>query len=240
MKLELYQSKNELNRNVLKFKNSKLVFLSIPKSGCSSIKRWYVDEIVKVNESHKIDLHDPFQSGFENLKSLGYMRLNEILMNEEISKFALFRNPLERILSSFLDKIKYSSIENFRVFGGQINTNFYKMSDEELKVSQKEISFLDFLTKVATQKDIDRNEHWRTQTLLSFEGKLPSTKFFKLDELFKLEEWLSKFFNKKVVIQKYAPHATNAKDFMQNYYSEKEKLIAEQILEEDIRKYSSL
>ena len=154
----------------------KIIYCPIPKNACTLLK-----EILIINSEHQADFE---QSGLDVHRYIRQNRhkvcLGDIsyLQDPEYLTIAAIRNPLDRLVSGYLNKIakprKPSPIVK------NIIRKVYR--DRQLKPDyQKSITFQDFVNYLTTTEDCYLNEHWRSQT--SFLGR----DLFQFDRLITLE-----------------------------------------------------
>ena len=218
-KLENYTgsetSTKDLNYGVHVSLKHKYVFVETPKVACSTIKI----------SLQRMELEDPefTREDFEDLHRRDYsplLRLQQLpnfesyLKREDFFTFCFVRNPYDRLLSCYLDKICHS-------------TNFKKKVLQSMGVGEANIdhpvSFEEFVTVVENQKPIEMDYHWRPQTYLTcqntidydFTGRLETF----ADDFQAIGKKLSPKFDEYYVPE--FRHQTDAHNLLEKYYNDK-------------------
>lgn len=150
-------------------KEHKLVFCEIPKVACSDFKRLFR----RLNgaqdfESQAPWVHDPKQNGITRLTDMPSAEAASILKDPTWTKGVFIRDPMERLLSGFLDKCREPIESRYDIhcpFSGHV-------------------SFGEFMDYIFTQADynvhgkMSMDEHWRPQHLVcDLERWLPYYQF---------------------------------------------------------------
>jgi hypothetical protein len=89
--------------NPIVIEEYKLVFFPIPKVGCSKWK--YLFRRMMGHEHVSEILHDPSNNGLKYLSSFSKEEAQEMLTSKDWTRAVFVREPKERILSAFLDKV---------------------------------------------------------------------------------------------------------------------------------------
>ncbi len=132
------------------------VYLDNPKTGCSSIK-YGCAELSFRNTSRKIDesnrralLHGLYEFPLKRLTSLPGLAPLEFLIANDYKFVTFVRNPYDRLLSCYFNKIKDESSSQ----------GFLK----NIPGISKEASFDQFVRAVVAQSDFQMDSHWKPQT----------------------------------------------------------------------------
>jgi 23S rRNA A1618 N6-methylase RlmF len=144
-----------------------LIFVHIPKTGGSSIER-----ALNIQEFKGItDLSLFYKTSTTHLP-LSILKC-EIPNIKEFSVFTVVRNPYDRLLSEFFWRFKISENDT---------NNIISKFNQFVRVVFTELAYVDRL--------VSFDRHLETQ--FSFiEGYESNINVFKLEEIFKLEDWLS-------------------------------------------------
>jgi len=230
--------------NVFKFKDHDIYFFSVPKNACSSIKKWHAEYVSNKKIDVPVDNQDILHLPSFN-KLIPHSDLNNNIfidhMNDpSIPKFVILRNPYDRAYSCFKEKMKQDGLDYYKYFRSfvypDIKNELYKMTEKQLEHSQKNYNFLRFLLEVKKQNRFERNEHYMEQNILCYNLEPKNISVFTLDNMKKLEEWLSNKLNTNVTIQKYSPHKTNTIN-IEDQLDDIEKQLIENIYHKDIELY---
>jgi len=214
--LNSYGNDGELRRRLLKFRDFPILFISIPKNASSSIKQTYAKYYMG-REIPAAKSHNPSESGFLTRDIIGKHNFFDLMVRQSINKFVVLRDPLERALSGYLNKIKGTKLNTFRNFASNLDQEVWKFNEKKLSHLQKNYTFELFLEQLQSMNDIDRNAHFRTQTCLAFDFKLNNTCIFDIKKLNELENWLYSITGKKVKIISKSRHITNASSHVSTF-----------------------
>lgn len=191
----------------------KYIYVETPKVACSTVKMTL----------QRLELEDPFftRDDFEDLHRREYsplLKLQQIpdfssyFTRSDFYKFCFVREPYQRLLSCYLDKICRP-------------TNFKKMVLKAMGLDEadinRNISFDEFVEVVENQSPVEMDYHWRPQYYLTCQKNI------KYDYIGRLELFSSDFFNIGREIspnfeQYYIPevrHKTDASTLVSVYYN---------------------
>jgi len=233
--------------NVFKFQKDNIYFFSVPKNACSSIKKWHAGyvrgEDVDVPINNQDILHLPSFNKLIPHSNLNADAFNNDMNNPDVAKFVILRDPYDRAYSCFKEKMKQDGLDYYKYFRSlvcpEIKDELYRMNEKQLIHSQNDYKFLRFLVEVKKQNRFERNEHYIEQNILCCNLEPKNISVFTLDNMQKLEKWLSEKLNKEVTIQKYSPHKTDTNNIKDNLL-DGERLLIEQIYHKDIELYEKI
>lgn len=242
---------NQADRSILINRDLGIVYFSIPKCGCSSIRiflRTVMGENIDVVRSnpHSYPLPSNLWVTFSELGGIDILK--DLIAKPNVFAFSVIRDPRDRILSAYLDKFGASSSDsNVLLFGSQLLNYMGPISNDEILSLCRRMSFLEFLEHVqCAVSDAAMNEHWRpyTNQLLGLSMDSPcninifdinhtSTVFSRISDLFpgRYHPGLNFIF---------APHKTNSKVSRDTYYNIPETRLVEKIYDLDFCLYSKL
>lgn len=163
------------------------LYFAIPKNANS-----YIKSIFLGNNSYSAT-YDP-----EKQTALQYLKANpkaskhvsakriDILLNQKIEKVSIFRDPAQRLVSAFLDKIVKRGKASQEV--QEFLIDYTKIVGNQLK--SDELNFEHFIEYVGCLSDYQRDPHIKTQT--SFARGASLDKIFDFDNIYEFETFLRK------------------------------------------------
>lgn len=148
----------------------KYIYFMIPKNACSSMRHLILQ-----------NMKNDFNLGYNihALQDLPHIKYKDIIHYRDYHWFTILRNPYDRILSAYYDKVK-----------GQLKDQIYK----PLYCPQK--SFSEFIDEVYLTKDFECDAHIRSQYMF-----LPDKSIKKLDSILFVETLESDIKNLKTKIK---------------------------------------
>lgn len=169
----------------------KLMYIPVAKCACTSLKSLMV-KLAGVEQAElaiQLGVHmvtDRFNTGVQ-LKDKPMETARAILASDEYSKFSVIRNPLERLVSAYLEKFVYNrhsqrNLMHTRPLIIEIQ------GSEDIDITRS-ISFDEFVAYIIQQDPMDLDPHWRPQHLY-FRGVRHLNRIFRLEETDKLSAWL--------------------------------------------------
>ena len=143
----------------------KLLFFTIPKCGCTVWKqlfrRMYGWQNWKVHDEYLP--HHPISNGLNYLYHYKPDEAEKMLTDPSWTRAILFRDPKERLLSAYLDKVLHNHGKYVRVHccrgNNSLNLSLQCQVPEE-KIHDPLLTFHDFLEKVVPHCN---DPHWRAQ-----------------------------------------------------------------------------
>lgn len=169
----------------------KLFYIPVAKCACTSLKSMMIRlaGVDRADIAVKLGVHfvtDRFNTGVQ-LKDKPIDRAREILASDDFFKFSVIRDPLERLVSGYLEKFVYNRhsqrnlIHTRPVIRAVQGTN-------DIDISHG-ISFDEFIQFLLRQDPYDLDPHWRPQYLY-FVGVPHISRIFRLENINELEQYL--------------------------------------------------
>ena len=177
----------------------KLLYMPIAKNACSSLKTVFLEDIIS-EKSSVTDAHKYFASseGIKHtLASLDAYKAASILINEDYKKLIIVREPLERIVSGYLQKFVSTrlytdeplpEVKNIIDWCAEQNstTPNYVMS----------LSFNEFVRYLLAHSDESLDTHWKPQ--VTYMADLTFDYIFTMGNLNNAFDFLEKISGKSI------------------------------------------
>ena len=138
------------------------MYVETPKNACTTTKAilWSLESLPH-RAPWPSTVHTRLQhEGRPSLLDFDYDTAQFFLENKTMFKFCIFRDPVERLISCFKNKLKDTKIENYQKIMEAIS-NDYNLA------SVSDIEFSHFAEYVCNQNDEKRDPHWMSQWRLS-------------------------------------------------------------------------
>ena len=150
----------------------KFVYCPIPKVACSSFKRFAVELSDLENKREVLNLPPKlFHAYVDHSLSFFANYLNRrqeamaLLDNSNYFKFAIVRNPWDRLTSAYLNKfVKPIDIEQSSSPGKQVVEEHYQSHNQAVDYSRG-ITFKEFIEYLLTHKNEEIDGHWQPQSM---------------------------------------------------------------------------
>lgn len=200
---------------------NKFVYIENPKVASSTIKMaLHGNEVIGLRNINVGPHPDILKSPFVKPYQLSNTDLADILFGSDFFRFTFVRNPFDRLLSAYLDKICGKEPEK-----QQMDNGWKRMHGEP----KDEYTFGEFVSYVNATPDTNRDKHWRTQTSLTMSN---SIKFHHVGRLETFNADLVKIQSKAKIdfrnVKEFTPHKTNAAEKRAEHYN---KTIVEAVAE---------
>ncbi|XP_033745750.1 carbohydrate sulfotransferase 14-like [Pecten maximus] len=143
-----------------------MVFCYIPKIACSQWQMMFITLTGKVNTSllNLGNVHKKYRSKLKFLS--GYSLGKRKIILEKYKKYIVVRNPLERILSAYRNKLvptgTHYQFGNIR----KIIVKRYRANTSPNSEGEYVVNFLEFVKFLIDEKPEYYNSHWRRYTSL--------------------------------------------------------------------------
>ena len=151
-----------------------IVYVENSKVGCTKIKKFLLeldnwpkrwDELID-NEVH---IHNKQLTGMIGAADLTYSALSSILKDPTYFRFGFVRNPYDRLLSAYKDKIlaPQKSIDKKTYVGVACSIKSAMTGEDRRHVNldRTPVTFAEFVNYVALQRPYDMDRHWYHQHL---------------------------------------------------------------------------
>jgi len=185
----------------------KICYIEIPKAACSTIKKTLQTAEIYPN---LWDFYTPHMERSESpLCCIDENNFASVLYGDEYFRFSFVRDPLTRVLSSYLEKIRKPQL-----FYPYTHYTEYQKRYAELGLDiRNNVSFLEFLRSIAESPPHDLDVHWCPQHLLLNFDKMKYDyigRFERFAEDFKvIQSIIYKRSGIKINIQDYVKHKVN-------------------------------
>ncbi|EDX86090.1 hypothetical protein S7335_3793 [Synechococcus sp. PCC 7335] len=201
-------------------KKHKVIYFPIPKVACTSLKKACAD-LIEMSSDSDISVHDTYFPGIQDLDALqGY---------EDYFKFAFVRNPWDRLVSCYCNKIKSDAHINNRWFQNGVSVGLAHYDTFEAGMS-----FGAFVNSVIDIPETLAEKHFRSQHtfIVGVDGKLLPNFVGKFESL---SEDLARICDHLNVEPMELPHLQRSfrRDY-RKYYSEDLKEVVATRYERDI------
>jgi tetratricopeptide (TPR) repeat protein len=171
----------------------KAIYCSIPKNACTLFKTAILEQT-------------PFKEEFLGSKSTIHVYLDNnpnILFDDFIArtdspeyfKFTILRNPLQRLVSAYLDKFVKHPYEYMEDFARKLVVRIYDRLGIKSDPSNS-ITFTQFVEHIMETKDRELNDHWKPQS--SFIGSIEFDFIGQFENLNQTIDVLQNRFNIKI------------------------------------------
>lgn len=157
--LSLLYKNGELQRtSYYVMDDRKLVFISVPKAACTSIKIAMARSYgIEVDQAKLIHYDRVWQSWYGSPASL----------RDDFAIFAFVRNPYARLVSCYLDKVCNLANNHPKPYMSHLCSKLYPYHLSE------QMSFAEFVTRVARIPDRLADRHFKSQaSFLLYEGRI--------------------------------------------------------------------
>jgi len=179
----------------------RLLYIPIAKCACTSLKSMMVKlaGITQPKTAIRLDVHrvtDRFNTG-ALLKDKPIERARAILAAEDYTKFTVMRDPLERLVSAYLEKFVYNRRQRQNQL--HIRPVLRAIRGGENVAPDPGISFREFVTYILAQDPYDLDPHWRPQHLY-FISVPHLTRIFRLENIDALPPFLQQAIGQPVTL----------------------------------------
>lgn len=228
-----YNRAGELRTAFLISLRRRYVYRPIAKVANSTIRGLLYEAEFKANGFHRHVVrinshfvHNPFTSPLLQPYQLTPNLMERALFSDRFFRFAFVRNPVDRVLSCYLDRV-------------QAPNSVPHMEARRLAGSKPDdsISFDQFVDVISQQENREMNHHWRPQYHQLMCGIVKYTEILRLEDFdAAMKKMLEKFYPKIAptidMNKMYSPRRTKAKEMAITVSPETRKKI-EKIYKED-------
>lgn len=194
-------------RGAMFSEKNKILYIPIAKCGCTSIKKMMIDlsDVEHKDELSASDLHlitDQFNTGLQ-IKDVSTHHAINILSSSEYFRFAVVREPVERLVSAYLEKF----VRNRFNAGNQGHTSPVVKAIRGDADHNSGVTFREFIQYICSQKTEDLDAHWIPQSmyLKPFDNDIS---IYRLEELDQLKSDLAAMSGSEISI----PHSNKTKE----------------------------
>ena len=172
--------------------NHNVVYIESSKVGCTKIKtllleidnwpkRW--DQLIE----KEVDIHEKKITGLLGAADLTYSELYTVLHDPSYFRFGFVRNPYDRLISAYKDKIlapqKSPDKRHYVSKACEIKAEFTGQLPHEINLDETPVSFSEFVHYVNREQPYDMDRHWFYQYLTMWHP------FCKLDFIGRFENF---------------------------------------------------
>jgi hypothetical protein len=194
-----------LGDNALKSAKYKLLYVATPKVACTSLKWWfaelegYTKELRKITDSAETDpdliIHDSFYKVAPNVTGLSPEALLKPLALDNYFRFAVVRNPYNRIFSAWQSKLLLREPLQITPY---INYSFYKQPIKNaIDIAAAFEGFLEHIAANEAPNFLD--VHWIPQVDLLRPDLINYSKLVKIENAKELSNALSEWLGARFV-----------------------------------------
>lgn len=154
---------NTIFNNIVKFDDYKVSYIGIPKAANSSIKKWLLP-LINIDEANVgANIHD------RSVVSFDYTNNRQLFVkHKDFFVFTITRNPWDRLVSTYNDKVKRE----------EVHLPFQKLG------FTNDMSFSQFVNRCCEIPDSEADVHFRSQySMLTWHGRFLPNLIVKLDDL---------------------------------------------------------
>ncbi len=221
------------------YMKSGLSFAELAAGGWWSADYKHTDPKVVFRDAMAPSPHLPVnRSVFIKPYQLPETLFDDFIGNPANFKFAVVRNPFERVLSAYLDTVKR----------GRLPFNSLKGAVASLKnispdaVNGQDVTFVEFLTALRDMRDQSGwsaiDQHYREQSFHIGDDIIPYTKIYRMEHLDSIAADLSSVLGIRFQSQNRGTHTTNAADRVAELYADKTCVeLVEDIYAKDIERF---
>lgn len=208
-------------------KKYKYIYVEVPKTGCTTIKRaLQLAEFDGDDSQLSKNIHDrrasPLLAPRQDPEAFA-----SAWEDPEYVKFTFVRNPYTRTLSAYLDKIVINEWERER--------RLPALGFD----SDSTVGFAEFLERIADQNPREMDIHWAPQHLLIGAGRNRYDRIFRFEAF---REAATRVFAElgidgvEGIVESLPHHATGAGDKLREHYGETEQQLVASIFSEDFER----
>lgn len=226
----------DLDYRVHPLLSDEVVYLEIPKSGCTTIK--YIlqaSELARLGRRDQLEgitedlgrVHERGLSPLPLLSALGYATGNFVLTSSSIFRFTVAQNPYSRVLSAYLDKIQPGEGYFYDLVAA-------KVAEED----GKDVTFSKFLSVIQNCETSEMDIHWRPQVALVYPELIEYTHIGRFEELsHSLNTLLDRISPALRPIVPEPTKRTMADSLLVEFFGPAERQIVEKVYEKDFEAF---
>ena len=140
-----------------KFDSIKVIYCPIPKNSSTFFK----SRLIEANGDSQAQQESPFPlHAYLRKCSQYWVHDLGLLENPDFLKFAIIRDPLERVVSAYLNK--FVATRRFHPIQLQSVKAYMELLDDSID-PERSLTFRQFVRLICKQSDADLDKHWRPQ-----------------------------------------------------------------------------
>ena len=176
-------------------------------------------------------IHDAFYGPLLMPVQITEVQLERIVSRDNFFKFVFVRNPTDRMLSCFLDRVRKP---------GSVP---YNIVQEALKKDpETEVSFTEFVEFVSTQSVKEMNPHWRPQYHECGYEMIKYDKVYKFEKIGEgIDDFLQRLYPQQAAkidtSSNYSPARTDASQKVASYVTERDQSLIHDIYAKDFEAF---
>lgn len=192
-------------KSVMVHPSENLVFVRVPKAGCSTVIARLINQHGKQNDS-TLKLHAG--NDLITFDHAGFSKRLFGLPVNQTKTFSVVRNPYTRLLSAFREKI-------------DLNMDGPRYREEFGITQGEDISFADFVDILIKRNPLSLDMHFMPQSIITAKETVLYDKIFHLERMQECLDWLNMIFPDESLseYESIAPHATNANNIAKSIYT---------------------
>jgi len=207
---QVFQKPDELNRNILLSPDKRILYFSIPKCACSTVKVFLRTLYGQDPAEARKNPHSIENTPLLNYSHLdGDNELTSLIDDQSVLKFSVIRDPRSRVLSAYRNKFVDAPRDTQNIFLRQLGA-----VDKDYLNGTRSLSFDYFLQLISTQTSFDMNEHWRPMSSQLLGLGPDKINLYSLDEvslaLQRIESFTGMSNKFETSDLNFAPHATQS------------------------------
>lgn len=151
---------------ICRFNNLKIDYYWIPKNACTFFKKnlSLIDE--SKNKEAVDDNNTPKDKFHESIQIKYGMKMSEYIDDDKnYKKITIIRNPIERVVSCYIDKFAKpcNKGKEYEPYIKNIINNIYTFFNISAVAEDRSVTFAEFLNFICAMPSFSSNEHWRPQ-----------------------------------------------------------------------------
>ncbi|TPN76145.1 sulfotransferase family protein [Mesorhizobium sp. CU2] len=180
----VYRATTDINYFFHVFPDRKLIYVEVPKAGCTTIKRLLSVCAYGINHDDDPEAyHSRRQSGLLAPSDVGVRLFESLLRDPETLIFSVVRNPFSRLRSCYLNKfydLKLSDPGNTGLIE-QLMGDIQSLPSSD--IDRDQLSFDSFVKGACTTAALGKNGHWSLMSAIIPDSSDLRIEIIKLESL---------------------------------------------------------